>query len=48
MDMTIELIKEMLIPGSTAFLLLGLILGVILLFIGWRTEKWGRRWMLFL
>jgi len=48
MDLAIELIKEMLIPGSTAFLLLGLILGVILLFIGWRTEKWGRRWLLFL
>ena len=48
MDIAIELIKEMLIPGSTAFLLLGLILGVILLFIGWRTEKWGRRWLLFL
>jgi len=48
MDLIIELIKEMLIPGSTTFLMIGLIIGVILLFIGWKTEKWGRRWLLFL
>jgi len=39
------LFKEMLVPGLTMFLMFGLILGVILLFIGWKTEKWGRRWL---
>jgi len=48
MDWIVELIKEMLIPGSTMFLMIGLILGVVLLFCGWKTEKWGRRWLLFL
>ena len=48
MDLIAEFVKEMVIPGSTMFLTLGLIFGVILLFIGWKTEKWGRRWLLFL
>ncbi len=48
MDLFAEFFKEMLIPGSTMFLMIGLIIGVILLFIGWKTEKWGRRWLLFL
>ncbi|MCK5054673.1 MAG: YdcF family protein [Anaerolineales bacterium] len=48
MDLIAEFFKEMLIPGSTMFLMLGLIIGVILLFIGWKTEKWGKRWLLFL
>jgi len=45
MDLIAEFFKEMLIPGSTMFLMIGLIIGVILLFIGWKTEKWGRRWL---
>ncbi|MGB2896209.1 MAG: YdcF family protein [Anaerolineales bacterium] len=48
MDLIAEFFKEMLVPGSTMFLMLGLIIGVILLFIGWKTEKWGKRWLLFL
>jgi len=48
MDRIAEFFKEMLIPGSIMFLMLGLIIGVILLFIGWKTEKWGKRWLLFL
>ena len=48
MELIAEFFKEMLIPGSTMFLMVGLIIGVILLFIGWRTEKWGKRWLLFL
>ncbi|MEE9513573.1 MAG: hypothetical protein V3V46_05805, partial [Anaerolineales bacterium] len=48
MDLIAEFFKEMLIPGSTMFLMIGLIIGVTLLFIGWKTEKWGKRWLLFL
>ena len=48
MDLIAEFFKEMLIPGSTMFLMIGLIIGVTLLFISWKTEKWGKRWLLLL
>lgn len=42
----IDFIKTALIPGSIGFLLLGLAAGVILLYAGRRSERWGRRWMI--
>ena len=38
-------IKEFLIPGSLLFLVLGLSIGVPLLFAGTRASRWGRRWL---
>ena len=45
MDVIVEWIKRLLIPGSVSFLLIGLAIGVLLLF---RQPKshWGRRWLL--
>ena len=40
MDVT-DVVKAMLIPGSTGFLLLGLTLGLILLLASRRTRRWG-------
>jgi uncharacterized SAM-binding protein YcdF (DUF218 family) len=40
-----DVVKAALVPGSLFFLLLGLALGVALLY-GRRTEPWGRRWLL--
>jgi uncharacterized SAM-binding protein YcdF (DUF218 family) len=42
----IDFIKTALIPGSMGFLLLGLAAGLILLYAGDKTERWGRRWLL--
>ena len=39
-----QLVKASLVPGSTPFLVLGLALGVALLY-GRRTHAWGRRWL---
>jgi uncharacterized SAM-binding protein YcdF (DUF218 family) len=39
-------VKDLLIPGSLAFLLVGQLSGVLLLFGGVRAALWGRRWML--
>jgi uncharacterized SAM-binding protein YcdF (DUF218 family) len=38
-------IKEFLIPGSLPFLLIGQTLGVVLLLMGARAARWGRRWL---
>jgi uncharacterized SAM-binding protein YcdF (DUF218 family) len=40
-----EFFKAHLIPGSESFLLLGLALGALLLYLGERTARWGRRWL---
>ena len=48
MDTVVEFIKDIFIPGSVAFLLLGLVVGVLLLYLGDRTAKWGRRWLVLL
>jgi uncharacterized SAM-binding protein YcdF (DUF218 family) len=37
-----EIVKEALVPGSIEFLLLGLIVGVVLLYTGSRRARWGR------
>jgi uncharacterized SAM-binding protein YcdF (DUF218 family) len=45
METIIELIKEFLVPGSIPFLLLGLVMGIVLLFRRGAAAKWGRRWL---
>jgi uncharacterized SAM-binding protein YcdF (DUF218 family) len=41
MDLPIEFIKAYFIPGSPSFLLVGLLLGVILIYLSPSTRKWG-------
>ncbi len=41
----IDVVKSMLVPGSTGFLLLGLTVGVALLMAGKRTRRWGVGWL---
>ena len=48
LDRIAEFVKQFLIPGSLAFLLLGLVLGVVLLFLAGRAGTWGRWWLAFL
>jgi len=45
MDSTAALVKGALIPGSLAFLLLGLVLGLVLLHGGPRSIRWSRAWL---
>jgi uncharacterized SAM-binding protein YcdF (DUF218 family) len=45
MDAIAEFVKANLIPGSLPFLLIGLALGVLLLYAGRRAARWGRRWL---
>ncbi|MBN2555651.1 MAG: YdcF family protein [Anaerolineales bacterium] len=40
--MFVEWIKDYFVPGSVTFLLLGMSVGVVLLFRGKRASKWGR------
>jgi uncharacterized SAM-binding protein YcdF (DUF218 family) len=40
-----EIVKDVLIPGSVFFLLLGLLSGLLLLHLGPRPALWGRRWL---
>lgn len=44
MDLS-EVVKAMLVPGSSGFLLLGLTAGVVLLAAGGRSRRWGVRWL---
>jgi uncharacterized SAM-binding protein YcdF (DUF218 family) len=44
----IELVKAMLVPGSTGFLLLGLTAGLVLLATEGRSRRWGVRWLVLL
>ena len=48
MDTILDFIKDYLIPGSTTFLLIGMLIGVVLLFSRRRVAMWGRRWLLLL
>ncbi len=41
----IEVVKSMLVPGSTGFLLLGVTIGVALLMAGQRARRWGVGWL---
>lgn len=43
--MLAEIVKSALVPGSTAFLLLGLAAGVTLLYLGKAGSRLGRRWL---
>jgi len=45
MEVFVEIIKDQFIPGSVTFLLLGLIVGVIMLYGNTLWAKWGRRWL---
>jgi len=45
MDVILQFIKDFLIPGSATFLVIGLVIGVILLYTGERTRKWGKIWL---
>jgi len=38
-------VKALLIPGSTAFLIVGLGIGLVLLYFGSSMARWGRRWL---
>jgi uncharacterized SAM-binding protein YcdF (DUF218 family) len=40
-----ELVKAMLVPGSSGFLLLGLTVGLALMVAGERARRWGVRWL---
>lgn len=44
MDLS-DLVKSMLTPGSSGFLLLGLTAGLVLLAWGERPRRWGARWL---
>jgi uncharacterized SAM-binding protein YcdF (DUF218 family) len=48
MDTILDFIKDYLIPGSTTFLLIGMLIGVVLLFARRRIAMWGRRWLILL
>jgi uncharacterized SAM-binding protein YcdF (DUF218 family) len=48
MDTILDFIKDYLIPGSTTFLLIGMLIGIVLLFARRRVAMWGRRWLLLL
>jgi len=41
----IDVVKSMLVPGSTGFLLLGTTLGLALLMAGHRSRRWGVGWL---
>lgn len=45
MEVLRDLIKEWLVPGSLLFLVTGLLVGVVLLFVAGRPALWGRRWL---
>jgi uncharacterized SAM-binding protein YcdF (DUF218 family) len=45
METFVEIIKDFLVPGSFAFLILGLTFGVVLLYLRGAGAKWGRRWL---
>jgi uncharacterized SAM-binding protein YcdF (DUF218 family) len=45
MSLIAEVVKSVLIPGSLAFLLLGLGVGVVLLYLGKWGARQGRRWL---
>jgi uncharacterized SAM-binding protein YcdF (DUF218 family) len=46
MNTIVPLVKSYLIPGSTPFLVLMLLVVVVLLFLNDRTRRWGRYWLL--
>jgi uncharacterized SAM-binding protein YcdF (DUF218 family) len=45
MDTILQIIKDYFIPGSATLLVLGLAFGVILLYLGDRSRRWGRIWL---
>jgi uncharacterized SAM-binding protein YcdF (DUF218 family) len=45
MDAILQIIKDYLIPGSATLLIFGLVFGVILLYLGDRSRRWGRIWL---
>jgi uncharacterized SAM-binding protein YcdF (DUF218 family) len=48
LDNFVEVVKSLFIPGSATFFVFGLILASVLIFASRRTERWGKRWLLFL
>jgi uncharacterized SAM-binding protein YcdF (DUF218 family) len=48
MEIFVEIVKEYLLPGSLSFLLLGLLIGVILLFGGEKWKRRGKNWLFLL
>jgi uncharacterized SAM-binding protein YcdF (DUF218 family) len=48
MEFIVEIVKEYLLPGSLSFLLLGLLIGVILLYSGKNWKQRGKRWLFLL
>jgi uncharacterized SAM-binding protein YcdF (DUF218 family) len=45
METIVEIVKDFLVPGSFAFLILGLTFGAVLLYLRKAGAKWGRRWL---
>ena len=45
MDIVAEWFKQWFIPGSFSFFLLGAVIGIILLYLDERRNRWGRRWL---
>ena len=46
METIATIVKNFLIPGSTSFLLLGLLIGVVFVYLGRNWSQWGRRLLL--
>ena len=46
METIATVVKNFLIPGSTSFLLLGLLIGVVFVYLGRNWSQWGRRLLL--
>jgi len=45
METILQIIKNYCIPGSATFLVISLAVGVILLYTGERTRRWGKIWL---
>ncbi len=45
MGMVAEFVKQYLLPGTITFFLVGVLVGVVLLFLDERRRRWGRIWL---
>ena len=45
MSQLVEIIKQYFLPGSIPFLMFGLVIGVVLLYLRGDARTWGRRWL---
>ena len=45
LEFFVQFVKDYFIPGSSTFLIIGAVIGVILLYSGKRPNRWGRTWL---